>query len=227
MGWSTAAAITALACAVACSGDDGGSPAKPPDAAPPARRDAAPPKVVDPEYPANGAGLQSLLNDLLEARQAGDADKTYTLTESLRLRDYETWFTEHFGPKLGPTLAADYKIQFDDIQLLADTLQKRRDNGRSQINVERFEGPEDTSATGYQVRALRAMKPPVPLYSVRLVDDDGKKAFHIWSFIHDGKSFRYVGKMKPIAEPEMTKLGDLLEYRVVDAKKLKANLEKK
>lgn len=182
--------------------------------------------IADPEYPANAAGLKALLTELLEARKAGDADKSYVLTESLRLRDYETWFTERFGAKRGPELAADYKKQFDDIQLLADTVQSLRDNGRTEINVEHFEGPEDSRATGYQVRALRAMQPPVPLYSVRLVDDKGKNSFHIWSFVHDGKSFRYVGKMKPIARPEMTKKGDLLEYREADAKKLRASLDK-
>ena len=221
----SAAVFVALSCAVACSSNEGGD--KPPvaDAAPtePAS-DAA--TIPEPAYEANGAGLKQLLTDVLEARGAKQDDRTYVLTESLRLRDYESWFKERFGPKRGPELAADYKIQFDDIEQLAVTLEKLRGNGRTQISVEKFEGPEDSAATGYQVAALRAMKPPVPLYSVRLKNADGKKSFHIWSFVHDGKSFRYVGKMKPIARPKLTDKGDLLEYRVADAKLLAERLEK-
>jgi hypothetical protein len=217
------AAVIALGCAVACSSNGGDKKPPPADAAAVKKADAAPP-LAEPEYDANAAGLNALLTDLLEARAAGNADLTYNLTESLRLRDYEQWFEERFGPKRGPELAADYKEKFDDIKLLADTLQSLRDNGRTKIDVERFEGPEDTSATGYQVAALRAMKPPEALYSVRLSEAGGKKSFHLWSFVHDGRSFRYAGKMKPIARPKITKVGDLLEYRVSDVAKIEASL---
>jgi len=214
------AAIFALSCS-ACGGDD--APSKPKADARAAPDATA--KVAEPGYPNNAAGLTALLTDLLAARQAGEKDRTYSLTESLRLRDYETWFNARFGAELGARLTADYKIQFDDILGLADAIESLRDDGRPELSVERFEGSEDTKAVGYQVAALKAMKQPVALYSVRLRAAGKKKTFHIWSFVHDGKSFRYVGKMKPVAKAEITKAGDILEFRVADVDRIKRSLQ--
>lgn len=210
-----------MSCVFACS--DGKKKAAPPaDAAAAPRPIDAAPAPADPTYPSNAAGLQTLIKELLAARAAGDSDRTYILTESLRLRDYEAWFARIFGDELGPKLAADYKIQFDDIELLADTLAALSEQGRSEIAIERFESVQDLKAVGYQIAALKAMKSPVTLFSVRMQTSDGKKPFHIWSFIHDGKSFRYAGKMKPVARPEASDLGDLGEFRVADANRLRS-----
>ena len=47
----------------------------------------------------------------------------------------------------------------------------------------------------------------------------------MWSFIHLGGSFRYVGKMKPVAEPEKQGELDLLEFRLADAVRLRKSAE--
>jgi hypothetical protein len=66
--------------------------------------------------------------------------------------------------------------------------------GRTEVLVRRLERPGE-EATGLQNDALKAMKRPTPLYSVRLVKPGETTGFHLWSFVRAGGGFRYVGKM--------------------------------
>lgn len=172
-------------------------------------------------YPATDDGLKSLIDDLVAARAAKDDDRAYQLTASLRLEDYKTWFAEQFGDALGAKLASDYERQQGDIGLLVGTLAELRADGRTKTEIEKFDSAADQKAVGYQSKALAKMKRKVPLFSVRLHAPGDERSFHVWSFIHLGGTFRYVGKMKAVADAE--KLGelDLQEFRLADAVRLR------
>jgi hypothetical protein len=54
------------------------------------------------------------------------------------------------------------------------------------------------------------------------VSEDGKRKFHLWSFVHHEGSFRYVGKLRGVAKERTLGDRDLNEYRLADAERLAA-----
>jgi len=210
---------------VAC--DEGGepkaaTPAKAFDAAPPPPNPAIGKKPEDVAYAPTIAGLERLMGDLRGAVTSNDEPATGLLLASLRLTDSAAWMAQTFGEKLGPILDAEYQPQRDDIGQLAQVLKDHFDQGITEIHGYRYQTAGVLSATGYQSAALSKMTTPSALYSVRLASRDGKKSFHIWSFVHDKGSFRFVGKLKAVTTKKALGGRDLNEYRLSDAKRLAA-----
>jgi hypothetical protein len=128
-----------------------------------------------------------------------------------------------FGPELGPTLLAEQEPQRTGIGWLARHIKGRIESGLVSIRAERFDAPDEPEAVGYQSAALRRMARRVPLYSVRFATPDGKKTWHVWSFVHHQGTFRYVGKMRRVADGSPPAHGrDPLEFRLSDAARAKA-----
>src|SRR5688572_10336674 len=156
------------------------------------------------------------MTELLAAVRAGDQDRAQTLAASLELPDPDAWFEQHFPPEIAARLAAEYAPLRGRVGELSARLRDLLAAGNTLLAVERFDDPGNVDATGYQSLALRAMTHDAPLYSVRLRKDGEGEGFHIWSFIHDGESFRWIGKLRAItgqkpADP------DPLELRVRSA----------
>jgi hypothetical protein len=213
--------------ALGCSGGEPGeSPAEAGPSSTAASDAGAAANDGGPSYPASAEGLVALTEDLARARRGKDAARAYTLTRSLRLEDPKAWFREQFGDTLGAAVAADYDPQHADIERLVDHILELREDGRATASVEKFDAPGDPKAIGYQRAALAKMKRRVPLYSLRLSPSKKKSGFHLWSFVHLGGSFRYVGKMKPVAEAKTVRGPegniDVLEFREADAARLRA-----
>ena len=224
---SAVAALFLAATGAACSDDGPPAAVSAPVPAPPP---ATTPRVmpVEPTYPDTAAGLTGLMTALVQALTAGDTVESNRLLQSLQLPDPEAWFDEVFGDELGPPLLAEQEPQRGGIGWLATHIKGRLDTGLSQIRAERFESPEETAAVGYQSAALARMKKRVPLYSVRFTSPDGKKIWHVWSFVHHQGTFRYVGKMRKVAgRPPPEEGRDLLEYRQSDAARVKASMEER
>jgi hypothetical protein len=219
------AALIVLA-ALGCSGGEPGESPAETGPSSTAASDAGAASGGEPSYPASIDGLVALTEDLARARRGKDAARAYTLTRSLRLEDPEAWFREQFGDTLGAAVAADYDPQHADIERLVDHIIKLREGGRATPSVEKFDAPGDPKAVGYQSAALAKMKRRVTLYSLRLSPSKEKRGFHLWSFVHLGGSFRYVGKMKPVAEAETVRGPEgsinVLEFREADAARLRA-----
>lgn len=168
-------------------------------------------------YPATAAGLEGLFTALINAVRSEDEDDIAMLTSSLELADHDRWFSDRFGAEMGATLSAEYAPVKGQFAQLARVLEGLIAGEQTQISVERFERADDPAATGYQSLALAAMKRATPLYSVRMTNGNRDDGFHIWSFVHDDGTFRWVGKLKavragPADDP------DLLELRVSAAK---------
>jgi hypothetical protein len=68
-------------------------------------------------------------------------------------------------------------------------------DGQSDIQVLRFDRAGDPNAVGNQNDALAAMKSPQPLYSVRFLKPGERAGFHLYSFVHAGAAFRFVGRL--------------------------------
>jgi hypothetical protein len=161
--------------------------------------------VAPIEYPETGDGLAQLFGDMLDALRDGDRARAVALANSLELSSPATWFVETFGADLGAKLSEAYTPMRGQFEQLLDVLAELIDNKQTEISVEQFSRSNDQAATGYQAQALDAMKRPTTLYSVRLSGADG--VFHMWSFVYEGKSFRWVGKMKQAAKEPRGKDG--------------------
>lgn len=210
----------------------GGAPTGPTRNKPPvpaATASAAPTPTATPlvgsaitAYPESPEGLGNLASDLLASAHAGDEKTLIRLLDSLKLRDPETWFRDTFGRALGQELWAEYRPLHDNIGQLAGVLSGLAAGGQTKLTIERYDKADLPDSVGYQSAALAKMDRPTPLYSVRFGSPDGKKLFHLWSFVFQDGTFRYVGKMRKIIEtPAATAPGaiDTLELRLREAEK--------
>src|SRR5262245_34513474 len=153
---------------------------------------------VEPYYPATVRGLESLMGALVKALQEDDAAEQSRLLLSLRLPEPGKWFRDEFGAELGPRLLAEHEPLRTGIGWLARHIEAHLEAGLVSIHCDRFDAPGAPGAVGYQRQALARMKQLVPLYSVRFSTSDGKKTWHVWSFVHNRGTFRYVGKMRKV-----------------------------
>lgn len=235
-----AAAGTGLAACKDKGGGDDGSPAsaqaggagqaanKPGDKTPPplSIQAAAPAPEVRPAavtYEDSIQGLESLMGQLVKAIQDDQPTEEARLLASLRLPDPASWFRKVFDGPVADRLIAEYAPLSEGIGYLQNVLKPLINSGQTAVKVERFDKPKLPAEVGYQSEALARMRAPVPLYSVRLTTADGHKTFHLWSFVYEDGSFRYVGKMRGVLEhPPKTDKRDLLEYRLRDVDRVKA-----
>jgi len=194
--------VAALA-AHGCGGDDAGAEVQP--------RPAGYADGVD--------GLTRLIGDLLAAASQHQRDRGAAIAASLELPEPPRWFAAHFAPALAGRLARDYAALHGHFVEIADQIALLSTQGRILVTVERFDDPDAGDATGYQSLALRAMTDRVSLYSVRMRKDGEGEGFHMWSFIHDGTGFRWIGKLKAVNGEARPGDPDLLELRVRSVKR--------
>lgn len=174
----------------------------------------------DLRYEPTISGLTLFMRDLRVAIMSNDEPAVGLMVASLRLKSPELWMTKTFGEDLGNALTEQYMPQSEEIGLLVEVLKEQYDAGLVEVDVGRFQTKDNPSATGYQSAALGKMLSAVPLYSVRLVTADRKKSFHIWSFVHENESFRFIGKLRSVATKRALGGRDLNEYRISVAEKM-------
>ncbi len=163
------------------------------------------------------------MRNLRVAIESDDQPEIVAILTSLQLSEPELWMTNVFGEPLGKELAKGYQPQREDIGKLAQLLKTQFADELTEISIERFQTAETSTATGYQSEALKKMKTPVGLYSVRFRSKDGKRNYHLWSFVHDKESFRYIGKLREAGAEQIVGERDLSEYRIEDVKRISAN----
>jgi hypothetical protein len=154
------------------------------------------PKETPGAYPESEAGLQRLIEDILRSLQTRDSEAATRMVEGLVKFDHSGWFRRVFGEKLGDQLATSLRgvDTAAGVASLVETFADQVRNGRTVVQVERFTG-QHTGATGYQNRAMAAMKNPEPVYSVRLLEPGKTLGYHLYNFIFTEGGFRLVGKM--------------------------------
>ncbi len=172
-----------------------------------------------PTYPATTAGLEQLLADLLTAI-ATDRAHAVEMAENLALPHPDEWFAATFGDTVGARLASEYQRAIRHFDDLVEVLARLADNGQTRIVVEQFDDADDPSAVGYQSAALAAMVAPLPLYSVRISQKSGQQTFHLWSFVYEQGSFRWIGKLQELAKPAPHGELDLQEFRKRDVEEI-------
>jgi|GEM_PF-1845789 len=175
-------------------------------------------------YKGDAEGFQLLAGDLVAAAVNGDTAHLAAMSKTMKLPDPAAWFGTTFGPEARDRMVAEYNgYDFDKLIAQAPKLftQLVKTDGRTSVDARRIDSATDERGTGYQVTAIKLMKQPTPLYSMRLELPDGSKTFSLWSFAYVDGAFRIVGKMKTAdPTPLSDDLAQLSELPVEDARAL-------
>jgi hypothetical protein len=176
--------------------------------------EATPAAAPAAAYEEGPDGLKKLAQDLTTK----DAAEAEALGKTLALPDAQKFFTETFGPELSGQLATDYAGEVGKLGTLHGFFKMNQAKGRTEVNVSKHTSPDDESQNGYQEAAIRAMKTPVALYTIRVVEPGKDLGSSLWSFAWVDGGFRYLGKLKPV-KPDGTAFDELSKQGVKDALK--------
>lgn len=148
--------------------------------------------------------FEQFAQHLIDVVKDDDRDGFDAIAKQVILPDAKAWFERTFGPEAGARLFAEYDASpmKDWTRGWSELRKMVVDQQRDVVTVSRHTSPEDDMATGHQANALRAMKQPVALYRIQLTRADGEKSFTLWSFVHEGGTFRFIGKTKQSKAPE-------------------------
>jgi hypothetical protein len=154
--------------------------------------------TVNTTYSDTAASFDQFAQELIGSVKNNKRGEFDAIVSKLDLPDAKGWFDKTFGPEAGPRLLAEYEANpMKDWKRGWPELRKLIvDEGRDTIATSRHDSADDEMATGHQANAIRAMKTPVALYRIQLTRPDGEKSFTLWSFVHEGGKFRFIGKTK-------------------------------
>ncbi len=163
-------------------------------------------------YPETPEGLKQLATD----SSAASGDDAKKMGEALALPEPDKWYTATFGPELGPKLASDYAVEKVKLSSIGSFFILAKAKGRSEILIEKHTSPDDDGENGLQEAAIRAMKAPVPIYTINAVEPGKTIGQSLWSFAYVDGAFRYIGKMKPV-KADASPLDELSKKDLKDA----------
>lgn len=142
-------------------------------------------------------GLRKFMKACLTAQQKGKAEKLQTFTSTLAVPDHEAWFEKRFGGETGKALASEYDDKvLSKLDKMSELFAKVDEKGRTDIKVFKIKDADDNDATGAQKTAIKAMKDPFTLYTVKFVEPGKDSGLSVWSFAHTKGQWRFLGKMK-------------------------------
>ena len=151
--------------------------------------------------PDRAKALKQQIEQFLAATKTKDTEKVSELTRSMKLTNPSAFFTSVFDAKNAKRLttefgrlAAAYDVEFP--KLFVEMVKRNR----TEVTVLQHTRP-NPKATGNQNKTLKAMKTPVPLYSVRFVEPGKRLGTHVHNFVYFDGHFRLAGGMRNIAAP--------------------------
>lgn len=119
-----------------------------------------------------------------------------TKAQTLVLPEPKKWFGETFGAEKASDLSNEYNgvlKKAGGADGLAQFIGKQVGLGKTDITV--FLVDKRTRKGGQRLAQESALR-PLPLYSVRFKRPGATHGMTLWSFVHDGEAFRFVGKMR-------------------------------
>jgi len=165
-------------------------------------------------YPDSQDGLKQLATDL----SAASDDDSAKMGKELTLPNADKWFAATFGPELGPKLATEYSSEAAKLPTIGSFFKAAKAKGKSDLLIEKHMTADDDGANILQEEAIKAMKTPVPLYTINAVEPGKTIGSSLWSFVYVDGNFRYVGKLKAV-KPGATPLDELSKKDLKDALK--------
>lgn len=144
-------------------------------------------------------GLRAHIQQIMVMEEQGKHGAAVALAKDLELPDPDSFFAGYFEPGMAKRLAEEYKKQPLKLYALPTALRvQQKEHRRTQVLTNKHASIDDQSSTLLQHLALSKAKRPLILYSFKLIEPKANDGFVLWSFVHDGQTFRYVGKMRTI-----------------------------
>jgi len=151
--------------------------------------------------PDRARALKKQIEQFLAATKSKDTDKITELTRNMKLTKPSAFFASVFDAENAKRLttefgrlAAAYDVEFP--KLFVEMVKRNR----TEVTVLQHTRP-NPKATGNQNKTLKAMKTPVPLYSVRFVEPGKRLGTHVHNFVYFDGNFRLAGGMRNITAP--------------------------
>jgi TonB family protein len=147
------------------------APAPPPAEESPKSAATSTPSAA-PVYPDTTDGLRQLLGQLVEAIQKGDTQETSRLLEIQSVPDPKNWFARTFGPGLGERAAELYaQAANDPSPKTLDSLRAAIRGGKLNVDVKRYEPPDESAPESTVRPLLRAMQTPGAVFVASIYKD--------------------------------------------------------
>ena len=151
---------------------------------------------------ADPAKLKAQIEEILQAVRDDNVKLLRTHVDKLKLPNHKAWFAETFGPEVGGRVAKEYAAHLAKFQKeIQGLFQQAVKEGRTVIQVDAVQKPDDREATGLQDDALKAMKTPRALYTLHLSKRGREASMSVRSFVLVDGAFRLIGDMRSISEP--------------------------
>ncbi len=185
------------AISIGCGGDDTSGTSKGDNAATTSSSGTA----VAPESTSvteSNTGLRDHMVAILKKVAAGE--DVVDDCKALLIPNHKAWFKHVFGEEMGSKLGDDYDKAAESIGQLTSLFKGVHESGKTVVDVISVDNASSTLATGLQVSALKAMKNPVKLYSVKFVEPGELAGMKLWSFVFVDGGWRLASKMKPLRD---------------------------
>jgi hypothetical protein len=117
---------------------------------------------------------------------------------------------------MGAKLSSEYVTEKAKLPTIGSFFTAAKAKSRTEFLIETHTSAADENANGLQEAAMKAMKTPVPIYTVNMVEPGKTIGQSLWSFVYVDGGFRYIGKLKA-TKPDASPLDELSKKDLKDA----------
>jgi len=146
------------------------------------------------------ADLAQRLKDILQAAASSEEGALEEQVRALLLKDPAGWFQSRFPPSLAAALEeAEAKSAPHVARRLEEIFRHlAREQRMKTIQVSRHTREQPAGPTGLEREALERMTLATPLFSATFKRSPRDLGFRLWSFVREGASWRFVGRMEAL-----------------------------
>jgi TonB family protein len=175
--------------------------------------------VAAPTYAESHDGLAKLVQDLYDAEQSGDPNRSSGVYRSLVIPNHSAWFQTAFGEPEGQRLDAKYSdVLEQSLIVLKKSVRIATQKGQKIVVVRAFQKPEE--APNPLIRALlTAMRSPTTVYGAATnsgPDDRAHTLLGDFVYIDGGFRFLDFDVMRALSTaPEPVRAGNVPKPRLI------------
>ena len=115
-------------------------------------------------------------------------------------------------------LNTEYATEAAKLNTIGAFFKQAKDKGKTELLIDKHVSATDENANQLQEEAMKAMKTPVPIYTINVVEPGKTIGSSLWSFVYVDGQFRYAGKLKAV-KPGASPLDELSKKDLKDALK--------
>jgi protein TonB len=152
---------------------------------------ASPAKPLPIDFPDNPSGLEHLAKQIIKAQKEGDTALASALAQSMVLPDPANWYLQNFGPDIANDEGAKYTaaqkgVPNENLKFFFGAIQSHF----TDVSAARFAENCDDNAGETAFGTLQLRLQPVPLYELRLKNDN--QFLRLFALVYVDGGFRFV-----------------------------------